>query len=98
MLCEGDDSLGVLLLSAVPHADIVELVYLGVPPAQRGRGVGDLLMRQAAATVAASKHSRLSLAVDAGNLPALKLYWRHGLQAIGRKVALIRDLRPSQPR
>jgi len=41
----------------------------------------------------ASKHGRLSLAVDAGNLPALKLYWRHGLQVIGRKQAMLRDLR-----
>jgi len=50
-------------------------------------------MRRAAAVAVASKHGRLSLAVDAGNLPALKLYWRHGMQVIGRKQALLRDLR-----
>jgi ribosomal protein S18 acetylase RimI-like enzyme len=50
-------------------------------------------MRRAAAVAHASKHGRLSLAVDAGNLPALKLYWRHGMQVIGRKTALLRDLR-----
>ena len=93
VLCEADEPLAVLLLSRVPHADMIELVYLGIPPAQRGRGFGDLLMRHAAAIVSASRFSRLSLAVDAGNLPAMKLYWRHGLQAIGRKLALLRDLR-----
>jgi len=96
-LCEGDEPLAVLLLACVPHADMIELVYLGIPPAQRGHGFGDLLMRKAAAVVSASRYSRLSLAVDAGNLPALKLYWRHGLQAIGRKIALLRDLRAALP-
>lgn len=97
ILREGHEAIGVLLLSAVPQADLIELVYLGVPPVHRGRGVGDLLVRHAMAAVSASKYSRLSLAVDAGNLPALKVYWRHGLQAIGRKVALLRDLRQDAP-
>ena len=35
----------------------------------------------------------LSLAVDAGNAPALKLYFRHGLRRVGARLALIRDLR-----
>jgi mycothiol synthase len=90
---EGEENLGVLLLSPVAAADTVELVYLGVPPLHRGRRVGDLLVRQATAMVSESKYTRLSLAVDAGNLPALKVYWRHGFQAIGRKVAMLRDLR-----
>jgi len=93
LLCEHEQNMGVLLLSAVRQADMIELVYLGVPPEHRGRGVGDLLVRHALATISTSRFSRLSLAVDAGNLPALKVYWRHGLQAVGRKVAMMRDLR-----
>jgi ribosomal protein S18 acetylase RimI-like enzyme len=93
VLREGEQRLGVLLLSRVARCDVMELVYLGVSPEQRGRGVGDLLMRKALQETAARGCGRLSLAVDAVNLPALKLYWRHGLQAIGRKMALMRDLR-----
>lgn len=93
VLCDGATGAGVLLLTRVPRSDVIELVYLGVVPAYRGRKVGDLLMRHAAAVISASRYTRLSLAVDAANLPAMKLYWRHGLQAIGRKIAMMRDLR-----
>ena len=62
---------GVLLLSKMPPGDVVELVYLGLTPAARGRGLGDLLLKEAMATVAAQGVSRLSLAVDSQNAPAL---------------------------
>src|SRR5262249_28334113 len=87
------EPIGVLLLSRAQRTEVVELVYLGLVRAHRGRGAGDILMRRAAAVTARSRHGRLSLAVDAGNLPALKLYWRHGLQVVGRKLAMLRDLR-----
>lgn len=84
--------LGVLLLSRMPRQDSVELVYLGLVRESRGRALGDLLMRQALAATAAQGVSRLTLAVDAGNAPALKLYYRHGMQRVGMKVALMREL------
>lgn len=93
LLCENENAVGAVLLSKVMRSDVTELVYLGLIPQKRGRGLADILMRRAAATAMASKHGRLSLAVDAGNLPALKLYWRHGMQVVGRKLALLRDLR-----
>jgi len=93
VLCEEEKPVGAVLLSKVLRSDVTELVYLGLIPQRRGHGLADILMRRAAAVAVASKHGRLSLAVDAGNLPALKLYWRHGMQVIGRKQALLRDLR-----
>ena len=92
LLCRGDEALGVLLLSRAQPADALELVYLGLTPAARGRGLGGVLMRQALAAAAASGAGRLSLAVDADNAPALKLYYRHGMQRIGAKLALMRRL------
>ena len=92
LLCHGEAPVGVLLLSAVPRGEALEVVYLGLVPEARGRGLGSLLMRQAAA-VASAAQLRLTLAVDADNLPALKLYWHHGMQSICRKLALLRDLR-----
>jgi len=93
LLLEGDVPLGVLLLSRVQRAELMELVYLGLTTEARGRGLGDLLMRQALVTAAQQRHGRISLAVDAANVPALRLYWRHGLQVMGRKRAMLRDLR-----
>jgi ribosomal protein S18 acetylase RimI-like enzyme len=53
-----------------------------------------MLVRQALTTTAAAKLPRLSLAVDSRNEPALRLYYRHGMQRVCSKVALMRDLRP----
>ena len=92
LLCEGEEPLGVLLLSRAAPADTLELVYLGLAPAARGRGLGGVLMRQALAAAAACGAGRLSLAVDADNQPALKLYYRHGMQRVGAKLALMRLL------
>lgn len=83
----------VLLLSRIPRTRGMELIYLGLTPEARGRGIGDLLMRVALAAAHARQCEHLSLAVDAVNLPALRLYWRHGMQAVGRKLAMLKDLR-----
>ena len=93
VLHEGERSLGVLLLSESLRSDAMELVYLGLAPAARGRGLGEVLMRQALAVTARRGLPRLCLAVDARNTPALKLYYRHGMQRIGSKVAMMRELR-----
>jgi ribosomal protein S18 acetylase RimI-like enzyme len=93
LLREGDTPLGVLLLSESLRSDSIELVYLGLTPAARGRKLGELMMRQAYATVSARNQPRLCLAVDSKNTPALKLYYRHGMHRIASKLALLRDLR-----
>jgi ribosomal protein S18 acetylase RimI-like enzyme len=91
---EGEGTLGVVLLAPAPPTDSMELVYLGLPPGARGRDLGDLLMRQALYATHAYGLPRLTLAVDATNGPALKLYYRHGLRRVHSKVALMRDLGP----
>jgi mycothiol synthase len=92
LLCEGDAPRGALLLSHMRYADTVELVYLGLVDAGRRRGLADLMMRQALAATAAIGAARLSLAVDSGNVPALKLYYRHGMHRVGAKLAMMRRL------
>jgi len=93
LLRERETPLGVLLLSESLRSDSIELVYLGLTPAARGRKLGELMMRQAYATVSARNQPRLCLAVDSQNTPALKLYYRHGMHRIASKLALLRDLR-----
>jgi ribosomal protein S18 acetylase RimI-like enzyme len=85
--------LGVLLLARMPRNDAMELVYLGLTPAARGMGLGDVLMRQALSQVHPAGRARLTLAVDAINAPATRLYYRHGMHRVGAKAALMRDLR-----
>ena len=94
LLCQGDQPMGVLLMaSSGQNEEQMELVYLGLPPESRGRKLGEILVQQAMATVAMEKHKRLSLAVDAKNVPALKLYYRQGMNRIASKLAMMRDLR-----
>jgi mycothiol synthase len=97
VLYRKDEPMGVLLLSRIPGIDSLELVYLGLAPAARGRGLGDLLMRQAMFQVVKENRRRLSLAVDSINLPAAKLYYRFGMARLTSKVAMVRDLRKTVP-
>lgn len=93
VLSERDMPRGVVLVNRVPRTDTAELVYFGLVPAARRRGLGDLMIRQALWAAREMNLSRLTLAVDSHNTPALRLYYRHGMQRIGSKVALMKDLR-----
>ena len=89
----GPEPAGVLLLNRVPRAGVTELVYIGLSPPCRGNGLGDLLLRKALLVAAHQEDCPiLSLAVDAANAPALKLYWRHGLRTITRRTAFFRNV------
>jgi len=98
LLYDKQTPLAVLLLAKAPRVDAMELVYLGLVPAARGRGLGALVLRKALNVALQSGVSKLTLAVDAANSPAIKLYLRHGMERIGSKQALVRDLRPLVPR
>jgi len=88
VLTRWGEPLGVLLLAVSGRNDIVELT-----PEARGRNLGEVLMRQALAVAARQKRPRLTLAVDAKNIPAQKLYFRHGMSRLATKHAMMCDLR-----
>jgi ribosomal protein S18 acetylase RimI-like enzyme len=92
LLTDNEQPRGVLLLGTAAHADALELVYLGLTPEARGKGLGDLLMNLALLSVVRQNRSELTLAVDSRNVPAMRLYFRHGLRRIGSRAALIRTL------
>ena len=71
----------------------MELVYFGLVPLARGKGLGELLMQHTLHTAVAANARQLTLAVDARNTRALSLYHRHGLRQVCSRIALMRDLR-----
>jgi ribosomal protein S18 acetylase RimI-like enzyme len=91
LTCAGEP-VGVLLLCKTHQGDGMELVYLGLTPGARGKGLASYLMQVAESLVYSHKLKKLLLAVDAANAPALKLYYRHGMQKVTSKMAMIREL------
>src|SRR5256885_2868076 len=78
---------GAMLLNRSPRTEALEMVYLGLVPGARHRGLGDLMMRHALASANAVGLRKLSLAVDSNNAPALRLYHRHGMSKVCTRVA-----------
>ena len=93
VLADGSRPLGVVLLSRIAKSDAMELVYLGLAPEARHRGLGIVLMQNAMHMIQNDQRRRLSLAVDSRNNPALRLYYRFGMQQVATRWAMIRDLR-----
>jgi len=69
---------GALLLADHPATDQWEIVYMGLVPEARGHGWGLELVRYAQWLVREAGRSRLVLAVDAENRPAIDAYQAAG--------------------
>jgi ribosomal protein S18 acetylase RimI-like enzyme len=81
---------GCLLLADHAADDQWEIVYAGLVPEARGRGYGLLMAQHAQGLARAAGRARLVLAVDAANVPAVKMYERAGFVAWDRRSALVR--------
>lgn len=84
---------GCMLLSRFPAHETVELVYLGVGSALRGKGIAAGLLSLALAELQSLGERSLACAVDLNNTPAMRLYKRERFKEFARRTALIRDLR-----
>ena len=84
-----DQPVAVLLLNRLIDRAELELVYLGLSPAFRGKGLGKRLMQHALSLARAHNDTGIHLAVDQQNAPAMQLYKGLGFRATGRKVAMI---------
>lgn len=84
---------GACLLNLAPDGRGAELVYFGLAPEARGRGIGSVLLDAGLDAVARSGAATVSLAVDARNTPAKKLYESRGFRKVSSRVALVRALR-----
>jgi ribosomal protein S18 acetylase RimI-like enzyme len=94
VITEAQDPVAVLLMTRVNNMDGMEIVYVGIRPASRGRGLGDYLIRLATGHATLRKCRHIALAVDAQNRPAIALYHRHGFERSTSRVALMRQLDP----
>ncbi len=89
----GQRPLGCLLLNPCPEQRTVELVYIGLAPPLRGKGLAKRLLVDGLAAVRAKFPGwTMACAVDLRNAPALKLYASLGFRAFGERLALVRAL------
>jgi mycothiol synthase len=79
------EAAAVLLLTEAPGRDAWEVVYLGLTPAARGRGLGRAVIRHAL-ELARAHASTLELAVDLRNTPAVRLYRATGFTPRDRRA------------
>jgi GNAT superfamily N-acetyltransferase len=84
-----------LLLSPLVRAPLLEVVYMGVVPAFRRRGIGKLLLRRALEQCRATGARQLTVVVDDRNEPAKRLYAQFALQAVARRDAYLYRWKPA---
>ena len=92
-LRQESEDVGCLLLAAHAAQRQWELVYLGLAPAARGRGLGLALTQLALWMAGREGAQRMVLAVDSANRPALDLYQTAGFVPCDSRRAWVLSLR-----
>ena len=86
------EAAAVLLMAEIPGRDAWEVIYLGLTPAARGRGLGRDVLRHGL-ELAREYTTRLELAVDLRNTPAVR-YRSTGFTARDRRTVHLALLGP----
>lgn len=73
---------GVLLLAPMKSGGPMELVYMGLTPEARGKGLGNVLLFEALRATARYGCESMVLAVDVRNRPAFGLYEKMGFREV----------------
>ena len=84
---------GALITARTPFRANLEVVYVGLVPAARGKGLGHLCMHRAIQRARDLALAGVTLAVDAANLPACHLYAGMGFSPYATKDIWIRVFR-----
>ncbi|HNO79912.1 MAG TPA: GNAT family N-acetyltransferase [Phycisphaerae bacterium] len=90
VIAENDEPVAVLLTARVVDRLALEVVYMGVSSSGRRRGLGTLMLSLAKRRTQVLGLSSVTLAVDAINTPARRLYERSGFGERARRRAWIR--------
>jgi ribosomal protein S18 acetylase RimI-like enzyme len=83
---DGSDA-GVLILAGSPTRSAIEIVYMGVAPSHRGRGLALAMLHRALSISRTKRAESLILAVDASNMPAARVYEKFGFQRVAAREA-----------
>jgi mycothiol synthase len=86
----GGEDVGVLLLTEHRAARHWELLYMGLTPRARGKKFGRAVVRRAQQMAHNAGAERIVLAVDAENIPAIKMYNETGFVAWERRAVFVR--------
>ncbi len=81
---------GALLLARYPDQSVMELVYLGLSPTLRGRGIGRRMMDFGLHKTSKAGVSEMTCAVDTRNVYAMQLYKHLGFKQFDVRLALVR--------
>ncbi len=93
---DGED-VAVLLLAEQAEERSLEIVYLGVAPAARGRSFGRALVQESLRTAERLGSRSVQLAVDSANRPARRIYEQAGFRPEARRQVLIWSREPILP-
>jgi len=85
----GGEDAACLLLTRLARDTVLDVVYMGVVPARRRRGIGGLLLRRALEQCRARNARRLTVVVDERNAPARRLYERFGFVRVTQREAYL---------
>jgi mycothiol synthase len=80
---------GCILLSENPLRRVLEVAYMGVHPDFRGRALGRALVSEGLSIAYREQFEKVTLAVDAANAPARRLYGSAGFVETMRRRAMI---------
>lgn len=85
-----DQDIGVLLMNEHPDQRAVELVYFGIVPEFRGRGLGQRVLTDGIQAAALARGAVVFLAVDCGNTYANALYGAMNFEELARRRVMVR--------
>ncbi len=85
---------GALLLARYPDQSVMELVYIGLSPQLRGRGLGRIIMEHAVRTASLAGVAEMTCAVDIKNAGAIHLYYGLAFRRFDERLALVRPTGP----
>jgi len=83
-----DEPAGTLLLAPTPQRDAIEIIYLGVVPQMRGKGLGKALLNEAVNLAKQTGVKSVLVSIDCRNNPARKLYEKFGFKSLLRRSVL----------
>ena len=86
----GSEVIGLLLLNEHPDQDAVELVYFGIVPEFRGKGLGRRVLADGIRAATLLDRAVMFLAVDCSNTYANALYSELGFTELARRRVMVR--------